>query len=288
MIDIKSRKDFLVVVRSNGERTTDLVRLALEMQGVPQEDTYLLSEKPLFRATKKMFELAITSGKTWLISIDSDVVPTQKFVSQLISYAEAADSNFIEGHGYVLDKFFDMPRCVGNRIYRVASLPQIMSELDNVTTEIRPEAALMRFARSQGMTSNNIPMIVGYHDYNQFYRDIIRTAMQYSEKHSDYMAYLAHVWKKKIRDTTDADFFFALKGCGEKENTAISSNLDLCAIFGYEFAEKKAIASAEAVQIIQDCDHIPRKYFWASFGIDLFFRSYDKYRRLVMSFKGIV
>jgi hypothetical protein len=84
-----------------------------------------------------------------------------------------------------------------------------LREIPPVGTEIRPEYATLQRMEKLGFPSRQIALVVGVHDYEQYYGDIYRKAFVHANKHAWLLPELVARWKQLAPQ--DDDFRIALR-----------------------------------------------------------------------------
>ena len=168
---------FHVVIRSAGERTTDLCYRLLT--GIfPKSQVEIIEESPFSAAILKTFELGIASNKKWTICIDADVLVERKGLLELMKVAKNVSEDTWYVQGLTIDKFIPIIRSADNGIYRNSIVSEAIDFIPEDGTSLRPETTTMQamISRSHKMYRSNI--IVGQHDYEQSYIDILWLVMR--------------------------------------------------------------------------------------------------------------
>lgn len=219
----------IFVIRSAGERTTDLCRFLITQQNISNEDIILINEVPFSKALRKSFEIGIKSQKAWLFCIDADVLLRKNAINILLELASKEREDVCEIQGYVFDKFFAGPRPGGIHLYRTSLLNELMNCIPAEGENIRPEYHTLLEMKKRGFPYKVIPYIVGLHDYEQYYADIYRKCFMHGVKHIYYAEYFSSQWK--AGSVNEPDFEIALKAFADgikfKENTYTSKAHDI-------------------------------------------------------------
>ena len=197
------------IIRSCGERTTALCRHLIARQ-VPEDNIVVVSEAPFSQAVKRTFEVGIERGLPWTLCIDADTLLRDGVVAELLKMAEQADSNVFVVNAKLLDKFFGVPRPAGPHLFRTALLAEALSYIPADGVSIRPETFVIRQMASQGYPWMEKDMVVGLHDYEQYYRDIYRKALVFAHKHRHRIPYFESLWRRLAGE--DPDYQVALWG----------------------------------------------------------------------------
>ena len=62
-----------VVIRSVKERTEELCKKLILQQGIPEENLFIIHERPFSRAMRVGYQLGIDRNLPWTLYIDADV-----------------------------------------------------------------------------------------------------------------------------------------------------------------------------------------------------------------------
>jgi hypothetical protein len=197
------------IVRSAGERT-EAACYELVAQQIPQENIVIIREVPFATAVAKTFEVGIERGLPWTLCIDADVLLRENAILDLLKIAEQAEENVFEIQASVLCKFFGGHRPAGNHLYRTSLLEKGLSCVADASF-IRPETETINRMKEQGHPFIEVGMIVGLHDYEQFYKDIYRKCFIQARKHGELCHKLFQpMWSRFVAE--DPDFEVALWG----------------------------------------------------------------------------
>lgn len=198
-----------VVIRSVGERTESLCRKLILDQGLPPARVTQVGEVPFSATLRKSFEAGVQSGSKWTLCVDADILLRPGSIGSLVSLAEQQQENVCELQGYVMDKFFGGPRQAGLHLYRSSLLPQAMACIPDEGVNIRPEYHTLRAMRKAGFPWLEVPLVLGLHDAEQYYRDVYRKCFVHAHKHAQYAELLMEVWKQGA--VQDSDYRVALR-----------------------------------------------------------------------------
>jgi len=206
--------DVTVILRTVGERTTELCRQLIEEQ-IPPENIFTISEVPFTRAVQRTFEIGLDNNLSWTVAIDADVLLAEDSISTLKFLAQKQGDTLFKFNPKMQDKFFRPTRYGGVHIYQTTWFRQASTLFDG-NEHIRPEthiAELMQ-ERFNLQTIAYEDFTAGLHDYEQYYRDIYRKSFVFANKHPvsmliQFMGY----WGELAR--FDADYRVALAGLAE-------------------------------------------------------------------------
>lgn len=199
-MSIYSQK-YLIVVRSNGERTLNECLRILKTQNTVKAEIKVLTEKPFEKALRKMFQFAKEGNYDFLISLDADILLSFDGLGKLLAEARRLDKSEFGVQAYVYDKILACLRPAGPRVYR-AELAELA--IQNIPLDgkfIRPEARIVERMRNLGFGYKRSQAIVGVHDFEQYYSDLYRKSFVHAKKHEREVLYLL----KRINRLYDVD-----------------------------------------------------------------------------------
>ncbi len=246
--------NYIIIIRSVGERTEELCEKLIVDQGVDKKDVEIIRETPFSKALEVSFEIGIKRKKKWTFMVDADVLLRENSVNKMIQFAEAQDSNICQIQGYILDKFFGGIRRGGVHIYRTELLPLALKMIPDEGTNVRPESFLLREMEKNGYPHKVEPYVVGTHDDEQYNFDIYRKAFVQAVKHTARAELFIKLWRSK--SDFDQDFKIALKGFSDSllNHDEIYINKDL-SIFREKFNE----AGFSEKEKIEKSSYSPKK-----------------------------
>jgi hypothetical protein len=200
---------FTVVIRSAGERTTNLCK-NIVCGEVKDDLVHLVKETPFEEALKASYSIGIKSNAKWLVTIDADVIPKKGFTKELNSIIHNVPDKLFSFKLMIFDKFFQKHRLAGFRVYRCSLLKEALSLVPSNGEQIRPEQYTVNLMEKRGYKTKIFEYVVGLHDFEQFYRDIYRKAFFHATKHPDLVAESLTFWKKE--SAYDKDYIVMIKG----------------------------------------------------------------------------
>lgn len=198
-----------IIIRSVNERTSKLCQTLIEKE-YDKKDIFVINEKPFSNAIRKSFEIGLQQNKKWTLCIDADVLVYPKTIDKLIEFGETTDENVFEIQGLIQDKFFLIKRPAGNHLYRTKLIPEAINLIPDSDKSLRPESDTLKQMVEKGYTWQQTDIIIGLHDYEQYYKDIFRKSMLQAHKHKTFMNKIMEKWETlKIED---ADYQIATWG----------------------------------------------------------------------------
>ena len=234
-----------VVIRSAGERTEAVCHDLLAQQ-VPEENIVAVSNAPFSATLADSYRAGIERGLPWTLCIDADVLVGPGVVWQLLEAAAKADDAVCELQGLVLDKFFGVRRPAGNHLYRTSLLSKALALIPPEGKDIRPEHHTLNKMMGAGHPWVETPLVVGLHDFEQYYRDIFRKCYVHACKFDTLMHLLVEYWRRMARQ--DDDYRVALGGLAAGISDSGHVRVDVRRDFGFskwappqERAEKRAL-----------------------------------------------
>ena len=198
-----------VVIRSVGERTENLCRELVAAQ-IAHRNIFLVREKPFARAVQRTFQIGIDQGRPWTLAVDADTLLLPGVIRRLYACVENQDANLFKAQGLVIDKFLSSPRAAGNHVYRTALLPRALNYIQDSVETIRPETFILKNMVQQGFTVMQTDLVFGFHDFEQYYRDIFRKNFLQSKKHIRQAKLIKTQWAQLAHN--DYDYAIALSG----------------------------------------------------------------------------
>lgn len=200
----------LWVIRSAGERTTDICE-HLVRQFAPAERVQVIYERPFNAAVRRGFELGRASGLKWTCCIDADVLLLEQEITEQLRRAETLAENVFCVQGLVYGKFLPIRRPAGNHLYRNALAAQALPLIPPDGDALRPESVTTQAMKDRGYFTYQTDVVVGLHDYEQYYQDIYRKCFLHINKHeADLMPMVESHWRQ--HRITDQDYEVALLG----------------------------------------------------------------------------
>jgi hypothetical protein len=196
-----------VVIRSVGERTEDLCREIIGAQ-IAQQNIFLVREKPFARAVQRTFQTGIEQGRRWTLAVDADTLLLPGVIQYLCEYAETQGANLFKAQGLIIDKFLSSPRPAGPHLYCTAHLPAALHYIPECVEDIRPETYILKKMKEQGFSVMKADIVIGFHDFEQYYCDIFRKIFLHSKKHTRDLQLLKTQWAQLAHN--DYDYAIAL------------------------------------------------------------------------------
>ena len=197
-------------MRSAGERTTELCERLIR-RFAPDEHVRVIHERPFGAAVRKGFELGAASDLKWTCCIDADVLLLEEEIRKQLRLAETLDDNIFCVQGLVYGKFLPIRRPAGNHLYRNALVERAVPLIPSDGHALRPESVTTQAMKDQGYLTYQTNVVLGLHDYEQYYRDIYRKCFLHVNKHEeDLMPMVESHWRQ--HQATDRDYQVALLG----------------------------------------------------------------------------
>jgi hypothetical protein len=171
-----SAADFLVVVRTIGERTLPVLLQRLE-QHFASEDIHVVKKTPFFEAVRETFRIgARNPHKRFLFALDADVVLNFDFLEKVIHCAENMNPyTTLRTRMLVRDKYENVRDC-GNHMYSNRWSESVLAYIDiSGEREIpRPESTnVARFSKTVDINSEmKVWDVIGDHGFEQFYHHL--------------------------------------------------------------------------------------------------------------------
>lgn len=201
-----------VIVRSASERTAAYCCAQLVNQTSLQR-VERVESAPFWSTLKEGWQRGLLSGAEWILSVDADVIPAPDVVARIQPLIEKANARVGVITCMVQDKLFGGGRYQGIRIYRRIAIDDLLAVMPPKGSDVRPETAAINRAVERGWVEQRVPVLLGLHDYEQYYRDIYRKAFLHMQKHCYIAARFLPAWKQQA--ARDPDFRIALAGAGD-------------------------------------------------------------------------
>ncbi len=227
------------------------------VSGIAEGDITTVSEVPFEVGLRACYEEAIRAGKKWTMTLDADVLIAKSATSRLLAFAEEMPSHFFQMEGRIFDNITGIYRQAGHRIYRTELLPLAVDYIPDVGVQIRPEFYTITQMIASGYPSRLVPMLVGLHDFEQYYADLYRKSFVHARKHSELLPDLIVRCVRLMHD--DADFLVILKGLWDSLITQGAVTID-AGRYGDQAARAlESLGIAEKSPIV-DSDRLVKRF----------------------------
>lgn len=180
------------IVRTVGERTTEAA--ADILKNAFKNNLRLISEQPFENALRNSFQCGLDMARPWTLVIDADVLCSLERLERMFEIAQTLPDNFFMFHASVTDKFFGRYRRAGNRLYNTRYLAEALNSIPEKGASLRPECDTCSTMLKKGFRNFKTFQIIGLHDYEQSYRDILRKAALFAFKHKEFHEYFEKFW----------------------------------------------------------------------------------------------
>lgn len=241
--------DVTVVIRAAGERTLPLCRELAERQVLPGS-VCVVQAAPFEEALRQSFQAGMEACAKWTATIDADVLPRPGVIAQMVTLADHMSRRVFQICGRVYDKLLLCARDGGLRLYRTATLDEIVSLIPERGTAVRPEFVATKRMMEHGWRCDLVDLVTGIHDFEQFYRDIYRKALLHAHKFTDEVGGVLSAWR--TLSMRDADYRVAIKGYCAGLQSDVCPQLDIrafegldCGLHEFSLAEKAPLRASE-------------------------------------------
>lgn len=246
--------DCSVVIRSVGERTEEACKDKLK-EVFPEENITVISDRPFSATLRKSLEHGLDKGLPWTFCVDADVLIDRIGVQELFNRARVERDHVFEMHGFVFDKFFNEVRPAGNHLYRTSHIPWAIQAIPQEGDSLRPETTMIKALVSKGLSNRYFEdLIVGIHDFEQYYLDIYCKGYLHAHKHATHVSRLLPFWKNQAE--TDVDFQVLLwgvaAGVASTGSIFVDKNkvpLDIFHLYGKNLSEKEQIRPGQPLTL---------------------------------------
>lgn len=210
----KDKKNLCIIVRSCGERTTELCESLIKKSIHRDNLVYVIKDFPFLKVLKIGYKKALQANCKWTIFIDGNVLPFSDSISLLCDFADQMDEKQSVIQGLVFKKFFNLALPSGNKLYRTSCMEKLIDLVETQNIEACPETlAITKLSLHYGYDPiNTVPIFFGLHDYEQYYYDIYRKAFNFSRGIEKFLPYLTSFWRTK---KDDLEFKIALTGLAD-------------------------------------------------------------------------
>ncbi len=195
-------------VRSASERTSEMAASLLGEVGVLQE-VASVEMSPSSVALEYCLREGRKRGAEWVMICDGDVLTNLGSVEQLVGQLGELESKDLVVISRVVDKLFGEIRTGGIRVYRSSVVDLLDAEVLCIGST-RPDSSLIPQMRQAGYRAMESSVVVGLHDYEQYYRDLYRKGYFHYVKHASFRQRLLESWTDQCR--VDDDFLATLAG----------------------------------------------------------------------------
>lgn len=183
-------KDVTVIIRSSNERTADIsYQLMVNMFG--KEKVKVLSNiRPFSETVKKTLLIGIEENRKWTLTVDADLLLSEKGVKKYIdeceNFVKFTDKKAFFFDGLLYDKFFGAYRTGGGHLYNTKYMEKAYKYIESSRNELKPESYIKRKMHKWGYRNYNTNIVIGLHDFEQYYSDVFRKGILHAQKSGAY------------------------------------------------------------------------------------------------------
>jgi hypothetical protein len=192
-----------IVVRHVNERSLDACVKQLKF-AFPDSPIRLVSAVPFDSCLKLAFEASLEMRRPWSLHVDADMLCLARPLYSLVEYAKRQRENTFSFGCMVYDRIFLESRYCGLSLYRTKFLEYAKNMIAPAGQTGRPETFVKRLMARAGFPVICTDILVGLHDYEQYYRHIFRKVLLQKSKFSKYNEVI-----KKWSGLKDADYLTA-------------------------------------------------------------------------------
>jgi len=174
-----AKREITFVVRCAGERTAfDAVKVLKGQLGCgADEQVHAIEERPFAEAVRRTLELGIESGRAFTVGMDADVLLLADGVERLSRLCGSMTPETYSLAGLTLCRFFGGLCFRGVHVYRSEHLKPALGLIGVHTPggahpDLKPETAVVEAMQARGFGFGALPIPLGIHDYEQYYRHI--------------------------------------------------------------------------------------------------------------------
>ena len=245
-----NNENITVFIRSVGERTEQPCFNLLK-NVFDEAQIVIVRETPFSESIRQSFKIAIDRASPWTLCIDADVLVDIEQLPKLFQKAIQTGDNVLQIQGLIMDKFIPVIRPAGNHLYRTALLEKALEFIPAEGTSLRPETYMLNEMSKQGYPWLQCDVLVGIHDFEQYYEDIYRKCFLQAHKHGYLIPLIEPYWIEKSRE--DLDFKIAVM--------ALNSGK----IFSEKVFVDKEFLKVQAIEVLK-MEHIQEKQSIGSFN----------------------
>lgn len=213
-----------IIIRCCGERTESRCIELAKKQG----DVYIVKASPFGETLRQSYKLALTFEQEWTPMIDADVLLRPGTIEQGIKYLQSCRDNVFCLDGKTKDKIFMRRRRAGIHIYRTSMISYAKKYIND--KKLKPETHVRREMEKMGYVTVTGKTVFGFHDYEQYYRDLWRKAVAQSQKLAGLIRRSGIVKKWATLSLSDPDFLVVftahLHGIKNHKKILIDSRID--------------------------------------------------------------
>lgn len=207
---MKTFDDFHWIVRSAGERTTDLCVHLIEREYTTSPVT-VLREAPFSKAVEETLRQGHACGKRWTVCLDADVLLFGNGMKRLLRLIQKDKYKAFCYQALIYDKLIPIRRPAGIHVYDNGRALMGIEHIPANGNAIRPESFMTSQMAEAGHKTLQTPFLIGLHDFEQYYKDLFRKSILHSNKHIGVLDTCEAYWRKQKH--SDADYAVALDGC---------------------------------------------------------------------------
>lgn len=206
--------DVFVILRECGERTADAVWSSLP----PGIEATRITGVPFSKTLAECYERSAAQQRPFVLYLDADVLPNWSAMRIFVSVIQTTPERYVVCKPLVRDKFFGITRPAGVHLYRTEFMPKLSTALESCGDSVRPETDSINALANQGHAWWQSDVVVGWHDYGQYFADIYRKCHLQAFKHRDFLDVPQALWRELADD--DPDFRVALRAVEDACATA--------------------------------------------------------------------
>lgn len=244
------QKNILCIVRSSGERTTELCVKRL-VEHFSAENVLLLENiTPFSKMLQRTIEEAIKHQREWTLVVDADVFFDNNLLDDFIDYA--IEANFIDDKNRLFcllpntyDHFMQKARSAGVHLYYTKNLSKGLEFIN--PESLRAETYMIRSVAREGYESYFVDFTISIHDFFQSSEDILTKGVLHSWKHSN-LDEIKQLCTKGVQQNPDYEWMLSGMAIGEKYNKIQTNDR----AFIRELIEKENITFTQLPQLQND------------------------------------
>lgn len=202
--------DFTLVFRTIGERTFEPCK-NIVLQKVSAEQVFSVGNTPFLETLRRGYEVGIREKRRWTLFIDGDILLSDQALPALEALVPSLPENVFALKASLFDALLGFVGSFGMMLYRTCYLEKAFEASSDAHLSLKAEKHVIQALSQSGLIYLrwDCPPL-GFSDYEQYYKDIFRTAFVHARKHPDWAKHLIPFWRKYHE--VNPDYKVALEG----------------------------------------------------------------------------
>lgn len=180
--DYPDPSELTLVVRAAGERTEAACVDLFGGQLPSPDQLVVLRERPFAKAVIRCFEEGVLAGRPYLIAVDADILPLPDAVERAREICGKMAPDAFCATPLFLCRTVGGFAMRGLHCYRANLLPEALSLLPDLPSDLRPESRFHDAMKARGHPREVYAKVLGLHEYEQSFRHIYLKSMLRARK----------------------------------------------------------------------------------------------------------